>query len=343
MEHIRGDQFIQNFFIVLQDINSCFEREPSVVQTDKQAEQILSTSLIPQQHESPATQYGKIRSMIETAMTTFMNLDLKTDSQLVSSIKILHRIPNIRVCLILSMLKLSQDELANARRHCLALDGFPAAQRTPYQNKIIFAESNKEDQLLSFANTVISTVKSIEKLQTTIEPSPENEHFMNKVMEIVHPVQKDSLLDKFAQLIGLQAFENKPIFLVLLQMCLDFWALYEEFPWVLPLSVEGLLTEVQDNMIFHVNRITHQFRHRTSALADIPLFVSLMSRLYLDRKTPLPYNTIEQVSAGLGVCCDTKEGQLALQAEFEWRMCQPIKTILSVLASPASLLEELKT
>ena len=31
METIRGDQFVQNFFIVLQDMNSRYEREPSVV------------------------------------------------------------------------------------------------------------------------------------------------------------------------------------------------------------------------------------------------------------------------------------------------------------------------
>ena len=83
--------------------------------------------------------------MVDTAVITFMNLDLQTDSQLVSSIKILHRIPNIRVCLILSMLKLSQDEISNARKHCQALQGLSVAQRTPYQNKIIFADRSKED------------------------------------------------------------------------------------------------------------------------------------------------------------------------------------------------------
>lgn len=188
---------------------------------------------------------------------------------------------------------------------------------------------------------MVSTVKSVQKLQYTIEPTPESDLYMTKVMEIVHPVQKDSLIDKFAQLIGLQAYENKPIFLVLLQLCLDFQALYEEYPWVLPLSVEGLLNEVQDNIIFHINAITNQFQYRTSALLDIPLFVSLMCRLCLDRKSPLQYGTIETVSAGLGVCCDTKEGQLALQAQFEERMSQPIQAILTLLASTSCPLEEL--
>ena len=49
------------------------------------------------------------------------------------------------MCLILSMLKLSQDEISNARKHCQALQGLSVAQRTPYQNKIIFADRSKED------------------------------------------------------------------------------------------------------------------------------------------------------------------------------------------------------
>ena len=43
------------------------------------------------------------------------------------------------------MLKLSQDEISNARKHCQELQGLPVTQRTPYQNKIIFADKSKED------------------------------------------------------------------------------------------------------------------------------------------------------------------------------------------------------
>lgn len=47
LETIRGDQFVQNFFIILQDMNARIERDGLVVQCDRQSESILQTALIP--------------------------------------------------------------------------------------------------------------------------------------------------------------------------------------------------------------------------------------------------------------------------------------------------------
>lgn len=65
-----------------------------------------------------------------------MNLDLETDQQLYSSIKILHRIPNIRICLILQVLKQGQDEILKAREHCLSQVGQKTCK--PYESQMIF-------------------------------------------------------------------------------------------------------------------------------------------------------------------------------------------------------------
>jgi hypothetical protein len=44
-----------------------------------------------------------------------MNLNLDSDTKLTQSIKILHRIPNLRICLILSVLNEARNELKGAQ------------------------------------------------------------------------------------------------------------------------------------------------------------------------------------------------------------------------------------
>lgn len=88
-----------------------------------------------------------------------MNLDLETDKHLMQSIKILHRIPNIRICLILSVIKQGQVEMDKAKDHCAE----QIANRTckPYESKLTFAEHNKiEENMVSFVNIVIGSLKT---------------------------------------------------------------------------------------------------------------------------------------------------------------------------------------
>ena len=96
-----------------------------------------------------------------------MNLDLETDHQLTQSIKILHRIPNIRICLILSVLKSGQDEMSKAIEHCK--QQISTKSCNPYESKLIFAENADNPTINAFVNSVVGVLKTATQLQLTIE------------------------------------------------------------------------------------------------------------------------------------------------------------------------------
>ena len=93
-------------------MNLRFEMDMQVQQADKAAEQILCQSLIPTQSDSAQQQYDKIKYTLQTAIVAFMNLDIEQDTHLSQSLKMLNRIPNMRICLILQMIAQGQYELS---------------------------------------------------------------------------------------------------------------------------------------------------------------------------------------------------------------------------------------
>lgn len=51
-------------------------------------------------------------------------------------------------------------------------------------------------------------------------------------MELVHALKTESLISKFAEIIGLTDF-NRSVLEYLLDLMLDFWDLCETYPWVI--------------------------------------------------------------------------------------------------------------
>jgi hypothetical protein len=81
--------------------------------------------------------------------------------------------------------------------------------------------------MIPFANTVIGALKTTTQLQTTVEQETGRE-----VMELVQVLRTDSLICKFAEIIGLSDF-NRSLIEYLLDLMLDFWDLCETNPWVI--------------------------------------------------------------------------------------------------------------
>jgi len=81
--------------------------------------------------------------------------------------------------------------------------------------------------MIPFANTVIGALKTTTQLQSTVEHETGKE-----VMELVHALRTESLISKFAEMIGLTDF-NSSLIEYLLDLMLDFWDLCETNPWVI--------------------------------------------------------------------------------------------------------------
>ena len=226
---IKGTQYIQNFFIILQDLNARYEKDSSVIQVDKQSESILQQALLPQPTESPQSQFLKIKGTVQTALTAFINLNLDIDTQLTHSIKILHRIPNLRTCLILSVLKQARDEITQAREFILKQKA--SFESTPYVCSLYFQESNGKSRALTLSDVVLGALVTVSQLQTTIE----NQYgaASEESLEIVQELGKDPLIAKFAGFIG--TFDlKKSVLEILIEILLDHFLLVHSEPWIIP-------------------------------------------------------------------------------------------------------------
>lgn len=107
---------MQNMFNELQDLIERFAKNAVVSQADKQCQDLLKMNLLPQEHETAEEKFKKIHDSMQIALIGFKIFN-KDDLQIQSRIRLLFRIPSLRICLILRVLKLLSGEVDNLVKH----------------------------------------------------------------------------------------------------------------------------------------------------------------------------------------------------------------------------------
>jgi hypothetical protein len=109
---------MQNFYLHLQQQIISYEQDPLTLEVNRQAESVLIEHLIPQNSDTAATIFNKLKGPVNLALTAFKNFEETADFQLVgSSLMIVDKIPHLRSCLNLNVLSILNLEVKRLLAH----------------------------------------------------------------------------------------------------------------------------------------------------------------------------------------------------------------------------------
>ena len=109
---------MQNFYLHLQQQITSYEQDPLALEVNRQTESVLIEHLIPQNSDTAATIFSKLKGPVNLALTAFKNFEEASDFQSVgSSLMIVDKIPYLRSCLNLNVLSMLNLELKQMILH----------------------------------------------------------------------------------------------------------------------------------------------------------------------------------------------------------------------------------
>ena len=161
---------MNNAFNDLKDLFSKFQKNSSVSQADKQCTEMLRTHLLPQESESANVKFSKIHDCMQMALVGFKIFE-KDDFQIQSRIRLLFRIPSLRICLILRVLKLVKNEIENMVAHrdrCKAESNF-STYKSKEQMPVIMKEDMMVLKEMPIDKTILVSLSIVEQLQDCLQ------------------------------------------------------------------------------------------------------------------------------------------------------------------------------
>ena len=109
---------MQNFYLHLQQQITSYEQDPLALEVNRQTESVLIEHLIPQNSDTAATIFSKLKGPVNLALTAFKNFEEASDFQSVgSSLMIVDKIPYLRSCLNLNVWSMLNLELKQMILH----------------------------------------------------------------------------------------------------------------------------------------------------------------------------------------------------------------------------------
>jgi len=131
---------------------------------------MIKSHLLPQEAETAEVKFAKIHDCMQMALIGFKIFE-KDDLQIQSRIRLLFRIPSLRICLILRVVKLIRDEVVNLERHrdlCQRTNDF-----STYQSRELMPSSDKAGTFvleeMPIGQTILVTLSIIEQLQECLQ------------------------------------------------------------------------------------------------------------------------------------------------------------------------------
>ena len=135
-------------------------------------------------NDSVEVMLHKVRAPVNIAVCGFRSLSQEEKSELVSSIKLLHRIPNLRLALTLEVLKLARIEFELLAKHARA------GVKVPFE-KCAFHFGDAD----ATPAAILMAFKTINDMQNGLKMLNGKK---NELFDIIKPLSGDNQLAKFA-------------------------------------------------------------------------------------------------------------------------------------------------